>query len=235
VSRDAAAALAVAHIQDFIRHGEVRAGDRLPSERELARILGVSRSTLREAIRALIVMNVLVSRHGDGTYVSSLEPDLLSAPMTFAFDTRPALAGHLFEARRILEDACARLAAERIDDEELEKLEGLAETRDAGVDELIDSDLALHTAIAHATQNPILLALMGSIGKLTLDSRRATATLPGQAARTRRDHRAIVDALRRHDPDAAAEAMDAHLRSVERALRRHEKAAARDCARSPRA
>jgi len=233
VSRDTAATQAVGHIQDLIRRGEVRAGEKLPSERELARILGVSRSTLREAIRALIVTNVLVSRHGDGTYVSSLEPDLLSAPLTLAFDTQPALAVHLFEARRILETACARLAARRVEDEELEKLEGLVGARNTDIEELIDSDLALHTAIAHATRNPILLALMGSIGKLALESRRATATLPGQAARTRRDHRAIVQALRRHDPDAAAEAMDAHLRGVERAFRRHEKGVTGNIARSP--
>ena len=86
MSRDAAATQAVGHIQDLIRRGEVRAGEKLPSERELARILGVSRSTLREAIRALIVMNILVARHGDGTYVSSLEPEVLSAPFTFALD-----------------------------------------------------------------------------------------------------------------------------------------------------
>ena len=222
MSRDAAALQAVGHIQAMIRRGDVLPGDRLPSERELARTLGVSRSTLREAIRALIVMNVLVSRHGDGTYVSSLEPDLLSEPLSFAFDTQPALVGHLFEARRILESACTRLAAGRINDQELEKLDELVEDRDGDVDELIDSDLELHTVIAHATRNPILLALMGSIGRLALESRRATVRLPGQAARARRDHRAIVDALRRRDAAAAAEAMDAHLRGVERAFRKSE-------------
>lgn len=225
MTRDAAASQAVAHIQDLIRRGAVRPGEKLPSERELSRMLGVSRSTLREAIRALIVMNILVSRHGDGTYVSSLEPDVLSAPLTFAFDMRPALVGHLFEARRILETACARLAARRISAQELEKLEELVARDDEDADELIDSDVALHTAIAHATGNPILLALMGSIGQLALESRRTTVSLPGQAARARRDHRRIVAALARRDAEAAAAAMDAHLQGVERAFRRHEKAA----------
>ena len=232
MTRDAAASQAVAHIQDLIRRGDVRAGEKLPSERELARMLGVSRSTLREAIRALIVMNILVSRHGDGTYISSLEPDVLSAPLTFAFDTQPALVHHLFEARRILETACARLAAERITDQELETLEQLVARNDEDADELIDSDVALHTAIAHATGNPILLALMGSIGQLALESRRATVSLPGQAAPARRDHRAIVAALARRAPEAAAEAMDAHLQGVERAFRRHEKTANSELARS---
>jgi len=103
VTRSAAASGAVEHIQQLVQSGELKPGDRLPSERELSRRLGVSRSTLREAIRALVVMNILVPRHGDGTYVSSLEPELLSAPFTFALDTQPALQTHLFEARRVLE------------------------------------------------------------------------------------------------------------------------------------
>ena len=221
MTRSAAASRAVEHIQQLVQNGELAPGERLSSERELARTLGVSRSTLREAIRALIVMNILVSRHGDGTYVSSLEPELLSAPFTFALDTRPALQEHLFEARLALETACARLAAERISDVELETLDGLAATAKSVPDDLIDRDVELHTAIARATGNPILLALMGSIGTLALESRRASAHLPGQAARSQRDHRAIIAALRRHDPEAAAAAMDRHLTSVARAMRRN--------------
>jgi GntR family transcriptional regulator, transcriptional repressor for pyruvate dehydrogenase complex len=219
--RSAAASGAVEHIQQLVQRGELKAGDRLPSERELARRLGVSRSTLREAIRALVVMNILVPRHGDGTYVSSLEPELLSAPFTFALDTQPALQTHLFEARRVLETACARLAATRITDEELAELDDLAATDGSDPGPLIDRDVELHTAIAHATRNPILLALMGSIGTLALESRRVSAGLPGQAARSRRDHRAIIAALRRRDADAAAAAMERHLAGVERAVRRN--------------
>jgi DNA-binding FadR family transcriptional regulator len=220
MTRSAAASVAVEHIQQLVQRGELKPGDRLPSERELARRLGVSRSTLREAIRALVVMNILVPRHGDGTYVSSLEPELLSAPFAFALDTQPALQAHLFEARRVLETACARLAATRISDEQLAELDDLAATVDSDPDALIDRDVELHTAIAHASGNPILLALMGSIGTLALESRRASAVLPGQAARSRRDHRAIIAALRRRDPDAAAAAMEHHLTSVERAVHR---------------
>ena len=221
MSRSPAASGAVEHIQQLVQSGELKPGDRLPSERELARRLGVSRSTLREAIRALVVMNILVPRHGDGTYVSSLEPELLSAPFTFALDTQPALQTHLFEARRVLEAACARIAAARISDEQLAELDDLAATDDSDADALIDRDVELHTAIAHATGNPILLALMGSIGTLALESRRSSAGLSGQVARSRRDHRAIIAALRRRDADGAAAAMERHLTSVERAVRRN--------------
>jgi GntR family transcriptional regulator, transcriptional repressor for pyruvate dehydrogenase complex len=225
VKRSAAAAQAVSEIQTLVRNGELLPGGRLPPERELARELGVSRSTLREAIRALVAMNILVSRHGDGTYVSSLEPEMLSQPFAFVLATRPALISHLFEARRLLESACARLAAERITDEELAELERLTETVDAGPDELIDRDVALHTALVRATGNPILAGLAGSIGALGLESRRDSVRVPGQAQRTRAQHKRIVAALRRRAPDEAAAAMDAHLRSVERALARWRRSA----------
>jgi GntR family transcriptional regulator, transcriptional repressor for pyruvate dehydrogenase complex len=220
VNRSAAAAEAVKEIQALVRSGKLQPGERLLPERELARELGVSRSTLREAIRALVAMNILSSRHGDGTYVSSLEPELLSRPFSFVLETRPALVSHLFEARRLLESACAGLAAERITDEEIAELERLAETREADAEELIDRDVALHTAIVRATRNPILAGLAGSIGGLGLETRRQSVRLPGQARRTRTHHRRIVAALRRRAPDEAAAAMDAHLRSVERALER---------------
>ena len=219
--RSPVAAEAVSRIQALVRSGELLPGGRLPPERELARELGVSRSTLREAIRALVAMNILVSRHGDGTYVSSLDPDSLSRPFSFVLETRPALLPHLFEARRLLESACAGLAAERITDEEVAELAELAATPDdVGPDELIDRDVALHTAIVRATGNPILAGLAGSIGALGLDSRRDSAGLPGQARRTRVHHKRIVAALRRRAPEEAEAAMAAHLRSVERALAR---------------
>lgn len=218
VRRRAAAAGAVSRIKELVSGGELTAGQRLPPERELAGELGVSRSTLREAIRALVAMNILVSRHGDGTYVSSLDPELLSQPFTFLLETQPALLSHLFETRRVLEAACASLAAERITDEEVAELERLVPDDDAGPEELIDRDVELHTAIARATRNPILISLLGSIGSLGLQSRQASAQVPEQARRIRRDHLRIVDALRRRSPQSAAAAMAEHIESVERSL-----------------
>jgi DNA-binding FadR family transcriptional regulator len=119
--------------------------------------------------------------YGDGTYVSSLEPELLSQPFTFLLEARPALLSHLFEAQRVLEAACASLAAERITDEEVVELERLVPGDDAGAEELIDRDVELHTAIARATRSPILISLLGSIGSLGLQSRETSAAVPGQA------------------------------------------------------
>ena len=217
-----AAKQAVDRLRDLILQGEFSAGERLPPERLLARELGVSRSTLREAIRALVVMNVLVSRHGDGTYVSSLEPDLLAEPFELMVSLSDESLSHLFEVRRVLETACAGLAAERISDEELVQFDRILEHSEAARDdpeELLDRDVELHTAVVRATRNPLLIRIMSGVGALALASRRRTISLPGVADRSLADHARIVSALRRRSPETARAAMEAHLENVERSFR----------------
>jgi GntR family transcriptional regulator, transcriptional repressor for pyruvate dehydrogenase complex len=217
-----AAKQAVDRLRDLILQGEFSAGERLPPERVLARELGVSRSTLREAIRALVVMNVLVSRHGDGTYVSSLEPDLLAEPFELMVSLSDESLFHLFEVRRVLETACAGLAAERISDEELVQFDRILEHSEAARDdseELLDRDVELHTAIVRATRNPLLIRIMSGVGALALAGRRRTMSLPGVADRSLADHARIVNALRRRSPETARAAMDAHLGHVEESFR----------------
>jgi GntR family transcriptional repressor for pyruvate dehydrogenase complex len=217
-----AAKQAVDRLRNLILLGEFSAGERLPPERVLARELGVSRSTLREAIRALVVMNVLVSRHGDGTYVSSLEPDLLAEPFELMVSLSDESLFHLFEVRRVLETACAGLAAERISDEELVQFDRILEHSEAARDdpeELLDRDVELHTAIVRATRNPLLIRIMSGVGALALAGRRRTMSLPGVADRSLADHARIVSALRRRSPETARAAMEAHLAHVEESFR----------------
>jgi GntR family transcriptional regulator, transcriptional repressor for pyruvate dehydrogenase complex len=222
IKRSVAAQEAVRQIRELVERGELGPGEKLPPERVLARELGVSRSTLREAIRALVVMNILVSRHGDGTYVTSLEPELLVEPFRFLPSITDETLLHLFEARRLLEPACAALAAARIDAQELEELEHiLSDTeRLEDTEELLRRDLELHTAIVRATGNPILLHVLAGVGRLALAGRRRTVTLPGVAAQSRADHLEIVRALTRRSPRDAADAMAVHLEHVETAFRR---------------
>jgi len=217
-----AAKQAVDRLRDLILQGQFSAGERLPPERVLARELGVSRSTLREAIRALVVMNVLVSRHGDGTYVSSLEPDLLAEPFELMVSLSDESLFHLFEVRRVLETACAGLAAERISDEEFAEFDRILEHSEAARDdpeELLDRDVELHTAIVRATRNPLLIRIMSGVGALALAGRRRTIGLPGVADRSLADHARIVTALRRRSPETARAAMAAHLEHVEESFR----------------
>src|SRR6202045_707045 len=144
---------AIDKIQELIISGSWGPGDRLPKETELAAQLGLSRNSLREAVRALSQLRVLEVRQGDGTYVSSLEPDLLLESTGFIShlllgDT----ALDLYEVRRILEAAAAALAAARIDSEEKAELgRSLERMRDAHtVEELVEADVAFHAIIAKA-------------------------------------------------------------------------------------
>jgi DNA-binding FadR family transcriptional regulator len=114
-------------IKALIVAGELTSGDALPPERDLAVTLGISRPSVREAIRALTAMNVVEPRHGGGTYVTSLEPRLLARPINFLLQVEPKTFLHLFEVRQVLEVGAARLAAPRMTDELVGELENLVE------------------------------------------------------------------------------------------------------------
>src|SRR5690606_9727829 len=115
--------LAIAKIKQMIVDGELQPGDRLPREADLARRLGLSRSSLREAVRALSLLRVLDVRQGDGTYVTSLEPGLLLETMAFVIDLqRDDSVLHLFEVRRLLEPAATAMAAQRMAEDQAQGL-----------------------------------------------------------------------------------------------------------------
>src|SRR5919197_18116 len=159
---------AIEKIRELIASGEWGPGTRLPREADLAAQLGLSRSSLREAVRALSLVRVLDVRQGDGTYVSSLEPDLLLGETT-RFATH-LLQGRtvleLFEVRRLLEPAAAAIAAIRIDEEGKLALRRELDRRfaaDDRVEELVEADSAFHEVIARAGGNAVLRSLCASI------------------------------------------------------------------------
>src|ERR1700681_4306785 len=162
---------AIDKIRELIISGSWGPGDRLPKESELAAQLGLSRNSLREAVRALSQLRVLEVRQGDGTYVSSLEPDLLLESTGFVShlllgDT----AVELYEVRRILEASAAALAAARIDErgkEELRRrLDGMTDAD--SVEDLVEADVAFHAVIAKATGNAVLTSLLASLSTRTM-------------------------------------------------------------------
>jgi GntR family transcriptional regulator, transcriptional repressor for pyruvate dehydrogenase complex len=209
--------LAVQAIQSLIIDGQLKPGDALPAERDLAASLGISRPSLREAIRALNTMNLLETRHGGGTFVTSLDPQLLVQPINFLLRVDRASLSHLFDVRIVLEVGAARLAAPRITDMDVAHLEGLAAAADSALNDpsrYIDLDFQIHTAIVEATGNPIYLSLYRSIADLSIESRKRTARRGATRRRAHEDHLAIVAALRQRDPDAAASAMHDHLSGI---------------------
>lgn len=205
----------------LILERELRPGDKLPPERELAAMMRVSRPSLREALRALAIMNIVEIRQGDGTYITSLKPGLLMSHLGFVFGLTDASFLELFEARRILEPAIAALAAVRISDVEVENLEACMARTAEFVDDsetFVAADIEIHEMIAKAAHNTVLNQFLASISQLGKESRRRTVAIPGMSQKSLQDHAAIVDALKAHDPERARQAMLKHLLRIEAKL-----------------
>jgi GntR family transcriptional regulator, transcriptional repressor for pyruvate dehydrogenase complex len=214
---------AIDKIREHIVSGAWGPGDRLPKESELAAQLGLSRNSLREAVRALSQLRVLEVRQGDGTYVSSLEPNLLLESTGFVSHL---LLGdteiELYEVRRILEAAVAALAAGRIDAQEkadlAQSLERMREARN--VEELVEADVAFHAVIAKAAGNAVLTSLLASLATRTMRARLWHGReADGALDETRDEHWRIYEAIVAGDPDLARAAATAHIASSERWLK----------------
>jgi DNA-binding FadR family transcriptional regulator len=210
-----------ARLLSLVKEKQLQPGDKLPPERELAAAMQVSRPSLREALRALAMMNVIETRQGDGTYITSLEPGLLVEHLDFVISLDDSSLHHLFEVRRIVEVGIAELAALRATPQHIEALESLLGESSVASDDpaaFLQVDLALHDLLADAAANPLLRRIMSSLSRLGLASRRRTAYGIRVREQTVGDHSAIVAAVRQHDVQAAAQAMLTHLDNVERSL-----------------
>ncbi|MEU0596862.1 FadR/GntR family transcriptional regulator [Streptomyces sp. NPDC006393] len=214
---------AIERIKEMIADGLLEPGQRLPTERDLAAQLGISRSSMREAIRALTVLGVLEARHGSGIYVTRLEAgDLLETFGVVAGLTRGPRLVELLEVRRILESTATALAAARITPDRLaavgKHLAAMEATDDP--EEILAHDLAFHREIAAAAGNETMAAILEGLSSRTFRARvRRGYQEEGAVARTRREHAAVFRALTARDPEAARAAAAAHVGGVEEWLR----------------
>ncbi len=214
---------AIDRLKDMIRSGEIRPGDRLPREPDLAESLGVSRNSLREAVRALSLLRILDVRQGDGTYVTALAADTLFAALSVVVDFHgDATMLEIVEVRRILEPAATALAATRIEAAVLDELERLMERTSASstIEELVAADIEFHRLIVATAGNAALGAMLESISGPT-QRMRVWRGLVGEGVfdRTIAEHRAILDALHRHDPELARSWATVHVSGVEEWVR----------------
>jgi GntR family transcriptional regulator, transcriptional repressor for pyruvate dehydrogenase complex len=217
---------AIDRIRELIASGQWGAGTRLPREADLAKQLGLSRNSLREAVRALSLARVLEVRQGDGTYVSSLEPGELLEPTLSAtrlLQGRTVL--ELFEVRRMLEPEAAAMAAQRADEEVLGALRGELDRMIAAgdkADDLVGADAAFHDVIARAPGNGVLQALLRSLSTSTIRARLWHGIADRGALDLARDeHTRIYDAIAAGDPDLARAATLLHIVTNETWLRQH--------------
>ncbi|RMG96825.1 MAG: FadR family transcriptional regulator [Chloroflexi bacterium] len=222
LEKDILANKIVDSLLNLISEKQLLPGDKLPPERELARMMNVGRPALREALRALSVMKVIEIRPGSGAYVSALEPEQLVQPLEFVFSLDNSSIIHLVNARRILELNTVVEAAKQITPEEITKLESLLVQMADNIDnpEKCDElDREFHKTIASAARNPILYQFVSVVNQLGSKSRQKSYGLPGVLPPTLDEHRAIVDALKAHAPERAQEAMRYHLDQAELHLR----------------
>jgi DNA-binding FadR family transcriptional regulator len=218
-------------IKSMITRGEITSGSRLPVEKELAAVLSVSRGSLREGVRALAMMGVLETRQGDGTYVTSLDANLLLAPMGFMVDLQtPANSAHLQSVRRVLESEAASRAASRITEDELEEARAVLDNIESLVDDdssvnhevIMDADIAFHRIIANAAGNPALDALIEALASRTVRARMWRAMSErGILRQAQSEHRSILAELVARDGDRARIRMSNHLLGVEEFIDSH--------------
>ena len=214
---------AITKIKDMIISGELSAGDRLPPEKELSEKLGLSRSSLREAVKALEIIRVLDVRRGDGTYVTSLEPQLLTEAMSFIVDLhQDESILNIFEVRRILEPAAAAMAAGRITPEQIAALRATMEDIDdeTSVEQLVEHDLIFHSLITAAAKNSYLASVLDALSSSTVRARIWRGLTQEKAVdRTLSEHTAILEALERGDAELVKSLLTVHISGVEHWLR----------------
>ncbi len=206
--------LVARRVLSHIVQNDLAEGDRIPSERELARRLAVSRTSVRQAIASLAEAGVLDSRHGGGTYVVRLDHE--AGPLASVAARRAHLPS-VHEARRILEVPAAALAATRRTDDDLDAIRralDLMASEIAAGEVGARGDAAFHAAVTAAAKNPTLGELMGRIEDDVIETRSESLSQADRPPSSLEDHRRIAEAIGRQDPDAAAAAMQHHLDRV---------------------
>jgi GntR family transcriptional repressor for pyruvate dehydrogenase complex len=208
----------VQQIEESIVKGNLKPGDQLPAERELAQRFGVSRTAVREAVKALREKGLVEAYSGRGTFITDGTTQAVRQSLDLMVKIgQPEGSTHLAEVRAILEPEIAALAAVRIQDPELATMrEAVAVMDRAGrdPDAYIEADLDFHLALAEGAGNPLILSLLDSIVGLLREQRLKIFKVPGGPERGQFHHKKILEAVERHDPEKAHEAMRAHLGQV---------------------
>jgi GntR family transcriptional regulator, transcriptional repressor for pyruvate dehydrogenase complex len=208
----------VQQIEESIHKGALKAGDQLPPERELAEQFGVSRTAVREAVKALREKGLVEAYPGRGTFITDGTSYSIRQSLDRVMKIGQAEgSAHLAEVREILEPEIAALAATRRDEENLasmRKAVGVMDEAKVDPDAYIEADLDFHLALAEAAANPLILPLIDSIVGVLREQRMRIFQVEGGPGRGQYHHKRILEAIEHRDPAGAREAMKAHLRQV---------------------
>ena len=216
----------VARVYELIKREDLKPGERLPPERELAKQLGISRPSLRAGLSSLISMGVLQSRQGAGTFIVDGPPALDSEPLRLLAQLHGFSFEHMFETRSVLEVGAAGLAAERATGEQLATMsEQIADMYAALSDpqQFLVHDVAFHRAVASASGNPTLATLVEMVSAILYERRRETIERAHDFKEALELHRRVYRAIRARKPEEAREAMREHIVRAQRAFALEEK------------
>jgi GntR family transcriptional repressor for pyruvate dehydrogenase complex len=208
-------------IRDLIADGELSPGQALPSERKLADQFKVGRAVIREAIRQLEVSGLVESRHGGGNYVREITVEHLVAPIASVLNGMSHLREELMDARLFFEPQIARAAAARATPEDLRLLEDIISRQEVSTvngESGAEEDAEFHDLLARATHNTVVERVMEVIDNLLEDSRARYFRSVERSEASLEGNRRILEAVRRHDQEAAQKAMVDHLEDIARHL-----------------
>jgi GntR family transcriptional regulator, transcriptional repressor for pyruvate dehydrogenase complex len=202
---------------------KLRPGDKLPSERELAQTLGVSRSSIRDAIRSLELMGMVEPRQGAGTIVCEVSSSSLANPLGNALKRKQELIGELLDFRKILEPPLAARAAVHASSEEVAEMEDILERQSEKLhtgESTIAEDSEFHYSVALASGNSVVLKVLDILMDLLRETRERSLQIEGRPQKSLAGHRRILTAIKRHDAEAAKAAMRRHIEDIEEIVMR---------------
>jgi GntR family transcriptional regulator, transcriptional repressor for pyruvate dehydrogenase complex len=197
---------------------KLQPGDKLPSERELAETLGVSRSSIRDAIRSLELMGMVEPRQGAGTVVLEISASSLVNPIANTLKRKEQLIGELLDFRKMLEPPLAARAATHASSDEIAEMEEILERQAARMrkgESAIAEDSEFHYSIALASRNSVVFKVLDTLMDLLRDTRERSLQVEGRGPKSLAGHKRILAAIERRDPEAASSAMRRHIEDVE--------------------
>ena len=218
IQRQGVAEKVVHRILDLVKSGNLKAGDRLPAERKLIEIFGVSRPTLREALRSLSVLGVIEMRHGGGAFVTDLQAKSLLAPLDFFVSLSVENIQEAFACRRLIEIEIARMCAHKAGPDDIEELDAMLAAQEKVAEDPIGFrilDAEFHEKLFQIAGNSILERLALGFYNMALEERRKATSSPLVTRQSVNDHKEIVAGIRAGDSEQTASAMAKHLGHIE--------------------
>jgi GntR family transcriptional regulator, transcriptional repressor for pyruvate dehydrogenase complex len=223
IDRTGITELVVQRIKDLLGRGELKAGSRLPPERELADMLHISRPSLRTALKALSVMGVIHAKPGAGTYIAKSLPEVFTEPMHFMTLINNTSIDEIFEARLIIEAGLAELAAERATEADIAALNEELEAMRATIgnpEEFLKHDIRFHQVMACAADNKLMSGVMDTLAQLLFHIRRQNVAQANDLEEAIEWHDKLIAALQNHDSKLAKDTLSGHLRAAQSAWAR---------------